>query len=116
MSYSEDLRRIIIEYLASGHTQREARDTFQISLTAINRWHRLYICTGELNDIKPVRKHKKLDPDKLRAYVAEHPDAYLQEIADEFSCSDTAVLKALRRLGIMRKKKRNATKNNNLRK
>jgi transposase len=104
MRYSIDTRKIIIEYLESGHTQREARDTHLISLNAINRWHRLFVCTGELNDLTPVRKHKKLPPDKLRAYIAEHPDAYLQEIADEFSCSDTAVGKALKRHGITRKK------------
>jgi hypothetical protein len=62
-----------------------------------------------LEDKKPLRTFKKLDPEKLKAYVAEHPDAYLQEIGDAFGCSDTAVMKALKRLGITRKKRRSGT-------
>ena len=50
------------------------------------------------------RPHKKIDPEKLRAYVEEHPDAYQREMAEEFNCSNTAIQKALKRLGITRKK------------
>jgi len=106
----------VIEYLEAGHTQREAQKVFHISLTAINRWNQLYKSTGKLEDKKPCRTFKKLDPEKLRAYVKEHPDAYLQEIGDAFGCSDTAVLKAFKRLGITRKKRRNITVNKILRK
>ena len=113
MSYSVDLREKVIEYLKSGYTQREARDTFGISLSAINRWHVLYITTGDLSDKKPGRTPKKLPPDELRAYVSEHPDAYLQEIGDAFGCTDTAVMNALRKLGITRKKRRYATASRN---
>jgi transposase len=109
MAYSKDLRKKAIAYIEAGHTQREARDVFHISLTAINRWNQLYKSTGELEDKKPWRTFKKLDPAKLKDYVEEHPDAYLQEIGDAFGCSDTAVLKAFKRLGITRKKRRSAT-------
>lgn len=111
MSYSIDLREKVIEYLGDGHTQREARDTFHISLSAVNRWKQLYQKTGNLEDKKACHKFKKLNPTELKAYVQEHPDAYLTEIGDAFGCSDTAVMKALRRLGITRKKRRNATVN-----
>ena len=116
MSYSKDLREKVIVYLCEGHTQREARDTFHISLTAINRWNQQYTKTGELVDKKPFRTFKKLDPEKLKAYVKEHPDAYLQEIGDAFGCSDTAVMKAFQRLGISRKKRQSGTANKNLNK
>jgi transposase len=53
-----------------------------------------------------VRPFKKLDPIKLREYVSDHPDAYLQEIADVFGCVESAVRKALKRLKITRKKRR----------
>jgi transposase len=109
MSYSKDLREKVMEYLESGYTQREARDTFGISLSAINKWHMLYITTGEITDKKRENKPKKLPPDKLKAYVHEHPDAYLQEIAQAFGCTDTAVSNALRKHGITRKKRRYAT-------
>lgn len=87
---------------------------FHISLSAINRWHQLHVKTGKLEDKKPCRRFKKLNPEMLRAYVSEHPDAYLKEIGEAFGCSDTAVLNALRRLGFTRKKRRNATGNNEL--
>lgn len=96
----------VIGYILSGHTQREARDTFRISLSAINRWHQLYTQTGKLEDKKPCRSYKKLNPVKLQDYVKEHPDAYLKEIGEAFGCTESSVRKAFRRLGITRKKRR----------
>jgi len=106
MAYSGDFRIKVMEYLDGGQTQREARSTFNISLTAINSWRQKYKKTGEVkDDPRPQRKHKKLDPEKLKIYVQEHPDAYLKEIGEAFGCSDTAVQKAFKRLGITRKKR-----------
>lgn len=113
MAYSKDLREKVIEYLQAGHTQREARDVFRISLTAINRWNQLYTKTGKLEDKKPCRTFKKLDPEKLKDYVNQHPDAYLKEIGQAFGCADSSVRKAFRRLGITRKKRRNDTGSKN---
>ena len=113
MSYSTDLRKKVNEYLDAGHTQREARATFRISFTAINSWRKKYK-TGDLSDKPPCRSFRKLDPEKLKEYVAEHPDAYLKEIGETFGCSDTAVLKAFKRLGITRKKRRSAIANETL--
>ena len=47
---------------------------------------------------------KKIDPEKLRLYVKDNPDAYLREIADVFHCCPTAIRKALQKLKITRKK------------
>jgi len=107
MAYSEDFRRRVNEYLDEVHTWAEARETFRISMTAISSWRQKYIKTGEVKDDPPRRKaFKKLDPEKLRAYVQEHPDAYLKEIGEAFECTDMAVHKAFKRLGITRKKRR----------
>ena len=111
MAYSIDLRKKTIEYLAAGHTQREASSTFNISLSTVNKWHQQYKRTGKLEDKKPCRKAKKLESKTLIAYVEAHPDAYLKEIGEAFNCSDTAVRKALKRLGITRKKRQSAIKN-----
>jgi predicted DNA-binding protein YlxM (UPF0122 family) len=54
----------------------------------------------------PERKFKKIDPEKLKLYVKEHPDATQQEMADEFHCCNQAISKALRRCGITHKKKK----------
>lgn len=104
MAYSVDLRKKVIEFLGSGHSQREAQEVFGIGLSAVNRWHQKHQKTGSLNDKPHCRKFRKLDPEKLRAYVDEHPDAYLKEIGEVFGCSGVAVFKAFKRLGITRKK------------
>lgn len=85
-------------------SQPKGAKTVNMSLSAINRWHRMHVKTGNLKDRFPKRSFKKLDPDKLRAYMQEHPDACLKETGEAFNCSDTGILKAFRRLGITRKK------------
>ena len=50
------------------------------------------------------RQHKKIEPEKLRAYVEKHPDAYQIEMAEKFNCSVTAIQKELKRLRITRTK------------
>jgi transposase len=111
MAYSIDLRKKVMEYLGKGHSQREAREIFGICFSTINDWLRQYQETGSLENNYPPRRRRKLDPEKLIAYVEEHPDAYTYEIGEVFGCSDVAVLKALKRLGITRKKRRNAIRN-----
>lgn len=106
MAYSEDYRKRVMEYLDEGHTWVQTRETFKISMTAISSWREKYRKTGEVKDAAPRRKeYRKLEPGKLKAYVQEHPDAYLKEIGEVFGCSDSAVSKAFKRLGITRKKR-----------
>ena len=111
MSYSEDLRKKVINFLESGNSQREAARVFGINLSTVNEWQKKYQETGDLKSKPLNRTFKKIDPEKLRKYISDHPDAYLKEIGDAFGCSDTAVQKALKRLGLTRKKKQNDTAN-----
>ena len=100
-----------MEYLDAGHSQREARTTFRISMTAINSWRQKYKKTGEVKDPPRSRRPRKLKPDQLMAYVTSHPDAYQKETGEAFGCSATAVAKAFKRLGITRKKRQKDIKN-----
>ena len=110
MAYSRDLRERVLAHLEEGHTQESAVRVFKVSRTAIMRWRKQYRETGSL-DRKPLnRKPKKLDPEKLIAYVADHPDAYLKEIGAVFGCSGEAVRRALLKLKITFKKRRSSTK------
>ena len=104
MAYSVDFRKKVVEYLLKGHSQRAAASTFGIHQETVNQWYQQYRKTGSLKKKLPIRKFRKIDPQKLKIYVMEHPDVYLKEIGEVFGCSDVAVLKALRRLGITRKK------------
>ena len=104
MAYSEDLRKKVIGYLEEGNTQESAKAVFKIGLTTIKRWRKQYKDTGSLAKKELNRRFRKLDPEQLSAYVEEHPDAYLREIAEVFGCTDDAVRLALIKLKITRKK------------
>ena len=104
MSYDSKYRRRALEYWEDGHNQRETAKVFNISTSTLQEWKSQLKNTGKLESKKRVETWRKIEPIKLREYVTEHPDAYLREIAEEFGCSDTAVMKALRRLKISRKK------------
>ena len=105
MGYSADLRLAAVKrYLESGDTYAETGKIFGVDSSSVQRWVRQYKETGDLSDKPLHRGFKKIDPDKLRTYVKERPDDTQQEIADEFGCSNQAVSKALKRLGITRKK------------
>ena len=111
MSYSEDLRKKVIEYVGVGNSQRSASRTFDICLSTVNRWHQKHKKTGDLTDLAPRRGFKKIDPVKLESYIHKHPDAYLKEISEEFGCSESGVRYALKSLNITRKKRRSGTVN-----
>ena len=110
MAYSVDYRKRVIGYRQEGHTLEETQKVFKVVINTIRSWEKKLKEEGTLEK-KPVsRPPRKLNPEKLKAYVAAHPDAYLKEIASEFHCCETAVTYALRRLKITRKKRRHATK------
>ena len=112
MGYSVDLRMRAVQYcLESGAACADAAKIFGVGRSTVQSWRQQYEETGDLSDKPLKRSFKKIDPEKLRAYVKDHQDATQQEIADEFHCSNQAVSKALKRLNITRKKKRAATKN-----
>ena len=70
----------------------------------MQKWKSQLKESGTLAPKKRKETWRKIDPEKLRQFVAEHPDAYLREIAAEFGCAMFAVQKALKRLNISRKK------------
>ena len=112
MSYDIKFKQRVIEYREEGHTFKETCKVFKISETTLIRWIKKEK-EGKLGEVKiRDRKPKKIYPEKLVEYIKINPDAYLSEIADNFNCSTTAVLKALKKLNITRKKRLLHTKNN----
>ncbi|MCL2853886.1 MAG: IS630 transposase-related protein [Defluviitaleaceae bacterium] len=104
MAYDKKYRENVLRYIDEGHTLEEAKKVFQVGTTAIKRWRKLRKETGSLQDRPRGKWHKKIDPVKLAAYYEENPDSYLNEAAEAFGCSITAIFKAKARLGITRKK------------
>jgi len=103
MAYSKDLREKAMGYRAT-HTQKETAETYGVSESAIQDWEKLQRETGSLEKKPLERKWRKIDPEKLSAYVSEHPDAFLDEIAEMFECSGEAIRLALKKQKITRKK------------
>jgi transposase len=104
--YSNDLRTRVLAYKDDNHTQHETCAVFGISRATLNAWLKLRRETGSAH-LRPrpkTRRSRKIDAVKLEAYLAEHPDAYLREIAAEFGVGASAIMYACRRWGLTRKK------------
>ncbi len=110
MSYPTKYRERTIEYRQAGHTLEETHQTFKVSRSTIQEWEKQLKETGDLEKKELHRGFRKIDPEKLKAYVAEHPDAYQSEMAQAFGCSASGIRNALQRYGITRKKRQPATK------
>jgi transposase len=106
MAYDKKYKARVVEYRLEGHTIADTCKVFKVSSCTVKNWTNEYKAKGFFEKKKPIRPFKKIDPEKLRQYIADHPDAYLQEIADVFGCVESAVRKALKRLNITRKKRR----------
>ncbi len=111
MSKSVDLREAAVAYYEKGHTYEETGKVFQVAGSTVYIWVKKKRETGDLHNKPLNRGFKKIDPEKLRAYVKEHPDDNQQQIAEAFGCCNQSVSKALKRCGITRKKKRHFIKN-----
>ena len=111
MSKSKDLREAAVTYQKEGHTYDETAKVFGVVKSTIYRWVKQYEETGDLSNKPLNRGFRKIDPEKLRAYVAEHPDDTQEEMTKEFGCCNQAISKALKRNGITRKKRHDTIKN-----
>ena len=105
--YSEDLRVKVVEYLKKGHTIKETAEIFGVSMRSISIWKKMDKEGKRLVFEFVPRSPHRINHEKLLAYVKEHPDAYLREIAAHFSVGLTTIWNALHRLGVKLKKKKN---------
>ncbi|MBF0805356.1 MULTISPECIES: IS630 family transposase [unclassified Streptococcus] len=105
MAYSIDFRKKVLSYCDKTGNISEAAEIFQISRNTIYEWIKLQKKTGDLHHQVKGTKPRKVDRDKLKAYLEAHPDAYLTEIASEFDCHPTAIHYALKAMGYTPKKK-----------
>jgi transposase len=101
MTYSEDLRQLVVSFIEEGGSKSEAGRRFQVS-----RW---CLCNGlGRADLAPERIRNaqpyKLDPEALKAHVEQFPDAYQHERAQALGVSRHVVLYGLKRLKLTRKK------------
>lgn len=115
--YSLDLRRKVAQACeCSGHSQRAVADFFGVSLSFVEALLRRVRRSGAL--VPPRRRpgpHAKVNEAgcvQLERWLHEQPDLTLAELAERLQAEGTAavsaptVCRALRRLGLNRKKRR----------
>lgn len=105
MAHSEDLRRRVVKFIRLGGGKAEASRRYEIGLRTIHTWMK----RGD--DQKPrkpgPRGAHKIDMEKLAAMIgSKGTDRMLKEIAKEFGVDQSAISKAMARLGVSRKKNR----------
>lgn len=105
MSHSTDIRQKMLDFVNKGGEIKEACNIFKVSRSAFQRW---VIRLKETNSLEEyIRKGKpyKIDNDKLKEFIKNNPDAYLNEISSHFNVTLACISIALKRLKISRKKK-----------
>ena len=91
--YSEDLRVKVVEFLKKGHTIKETAETFGVSMKSVSIWKKMDKEGKRLVFEFVPRSPHRINHEKLLAYVKEHPDAYLREIAAHFAVGLTTNIK-----------------------
>ena len=110
MTYSIDFREAVLAHIDSGASIDSTSTLFSIGTTTIKNWKKLRATTGMLTGSGRPCSPYKIDSDKLKAYVKDHPDAYLNEIAEHFGVTSPGIHAAMKRLNITRKKSLCSTK------
>ena len=82
MAYDKRYRTRVVEYVLEGHTQEETAALFKVGTTSIKRWLAAYKAMGSTGGgyTTANRSPKKIDPEKLGAYMNKHPDAFLKSV------------------------------------
>jgi transposase len=104
MAYSIDFIKRAVAYRQEGHTFEQLREAFNIPSATFYDWEEKL--NNGYYDIKIKReRRRKIDKEALKKAVAEKPDAFLKEYAEQFNCTPTAVFYALKNLNITLKKR-----------
>lgn len=102
-AYGIDLREKIVEYVRKGGNKLEAARRFGVARQTVYNFLSMEE-KGALEPKKSWGKWRKLDPEKLRQYIKQHPDATLMEMTKALGVSHNAIWSRLNKLGITLKK------------
>ena len=108
-SYSEDLRKKVIEYLLEGNSYDKASKVFKISVSAIGRWYRKYKKEGNYEAKKRGGSKRRIDLELLQNYVESNENMTLKAASKIFKVSIFTISYWLKRLGYSYKKKTSPT-------
>ncbi len=115
-AYSIDLRQRIVQAYQSGeHTQKEIAELFGVSLSwlesFLKRWRESDSFLPKPHGGGRQAKIRGKTLERLKTLVAKNPDATLEELRRKCRTKGSimSVFRALRRLGITRKKSHSST-------
>jgi transposase len=111
MAYSMDYRSAAVSYKEEGHTFKQLREAFKIPPETYYEW-KGRLENGYYETITRQERSGKIDKEQLKQAVAEHPDAYLRELAEPFGCTPQAVHLMLQNMNITLKKRHLPTAKN----
>jgi transposase len=103
--YSLDLRNRVLEYIDETKDKVKASQIFKVGIATIYRWIARKTQIGSVAPFSKKIYSKKIDDQRLIAYVTQNPDHFLSEIANHFGTTLQAIFYALKRLKITRKKR-----------
>jgi len=109
MVYPLDLRQSALNYILNGGNRLEASKIFRVTVPTLANW----LSRQKQQDLAPKMKgskSSKINNEKLKKYIEDHPDSYLREIAVVFNTTLQAVFYACKRLNITLKKKPRTTR------
>ena len=102
MTYSIDLREAAISYINNGGSKVEASRLFGFSRNTLYRW----LGSDDLRPKPSGLRHRKIDKTALKKHVEDHPDMFLHERAEKFGVHTSSISRALKALGIVKKRTR----------
>ena len=107
-SYSEDLRKRVVEARLSGRSVAEIAKLYQVDDNSVYRWVAHYKETGSHKPKKrgTGRKPKIQDMEKFEAFAKAHAYSTLAQMCAKWEdeVSEMCMSRALKRLGWTRKK------------
>jgi len=102
MTYSIDLREKAVFFVRSSGSKSEAVRIFKVSRDTLYRWLKM-------DDLRPKPsglRNRKIDKAALKKHVEDHPDMFLHERAEVFDVHISSISRALKTLGIVKKRTR----------
>ena len=113
--YSQDLRQRVVDTVQRGEgSLRQIARRFLVSVSFVTRLLKQHRSTGSLEPKSHGGGHPPAlgpeDLERLRELIRQQPDATLEELRQRLgaSCRTMTISRALRRLGLPRKKKKGA--------
>lgn len=110
-AYSEDLRKKALILLERGKTKAEVVELLDIGIATLYRWIKKKAKGESLKPSKGRKFIRKIDPEVVKQYVREHPEATLKEMNRDLGFGTTSIWYRLQQLKITLKKGHYAIRN-----